>query len=241
MDAVARSVWRCAPCAAASRLRITSRPATRDSATSGTASAPASLVLIETRRGPMAPSPPRSPVPPGLGRSARTRTDPVVSRRVRPPSCRMAAPPGATPYFVPVGTPRGDAPVVLSEFPLTLRGARQDRVALVRELTITFRIDRSDAATATLIATDSTVSGGLVVELGPVQLGVAAAGGQQLGVGAPLDDPAAPRPRGWRRPPGSWTGGGRSRWRCARPARRPARPAPRPRTWSRGGPWPRRG
>ena len=50
-----------------------------------------------------------------------------------------------------------------------------------------------------------------------------------------------PRRRGWRRPPGSSRAGGRSRSPCGRPARRPAPPARRPPTSSRGGRWPRRG
>ena len=55
----------------------------------------------------------------------------------------------------------------------------------------------------------SVVLGVLVGELGAVELGVAAVGGQQLVMGALLDDPAAPRaPRCGRRP-GPSTGGGR--------------------------------
>ena len=48
-----------------------------------------------------------------------------------------------------------------------------------------------------------------LVELGAVQLGVAPAAGQQLGVRAALDDPAVPRAPGSGRRPGWWTAGAR--------------------------------
>ena len=51
-------------------------------------------------------------------------------------------------------------------------------------------------------------------ELGVVEAGVGAVGGEQLGVGALLDDVAVPPSRGSRRRRGSSTGGGRSRSSC---------------------------
>ena len=48
-----------------------------------------------------------------------------------------------------------------------------------------------------------------VLELGAVELAVAAAGGEQLVVGAPLDDAAVLDDEDERRPGGWWRGGGR--------------------------------
>ena len=89
--------------------------------------------------------------------------------------------------------------------------------------------------------TTSGVLGAGLVELGAVELLVAAAGGEQVGVGAALDDRGRPRSPGSGRRRGSWTAGARSRPRSARPAPRPAPPARPPRRSSPGARSPRRG
>ena len=81
----------------------------------------------------------------------------------------------------------------------------------------------------------------LPLELGAVELGVQAAGGEQLGVGARLDDPAAVDDEDLVGAAARWTAGARSPARCGPPAPRPAPAAPRPPTRSPGARSPRRG